>query len=255
MYLPTTAMRTSPSGFLTRSTTAFQRVRSGGGASSMPNTLRKLGVEAGLVIGHRHAIDGVEVERRDDAFGRHVAELADLAAVVVGNGMAGAAHQDVGLDADGAQLLDRVLGRLGLELAGGVDIGHQGQVDIGGLAARQLVAELADGLEERQALDVADRAADLHQEEIEIVGAGKDEFLDHVGNVRDHLHGAPEIAALALLVDHLLVDAARRDVVRLRRRHAGEALVMAEVEIGLGPVVGDVDLAVLEGRHGSPDPR
>ena len=30
---------------------------------------------------------------------------------------------------------------------------------------------------------------------------------------------------------------------------AGEALVMAEVEVGLGAVVGDVDLAVLVGRH------
>jgi hypothetical protein len=30
---------------------------------------------------------------------------------------------------------------------------------------------------------------------------------------------------------------------------AGEALVMAEVEIGLGAVVGDVDLAMLIGRH------
>ena len=34
-----------------------------------------------------------------------------------------------------------------------------------------------------------------------------------------------------------------------RRRTAGEALVMAEVEIGLGAVVGDEDLAVLIRRH------
>jgi hypothetical protein len=39
------------------------------------------------------------------------------------------------------------------------------------MAARQFVAELADGLEERQALDVADRAADLDQHEIEAVVA------------------------------------------------------------------------------------
>ena len=34
-----------------------------------------------------------------------------------------------------------------------------------------------------------------------------------------------------------------------RRRTAGEALVMAEVEVGLGAVVGDEHLAVLIGRH------
>ena len=33
------------------------------------------------------------------------------------------------------------------------------------------------------------------------------------------------------------------------RRAAGEALVMAEIEIGLGAVVGDEHLAVLIGRH------
>ena len=33
------------------------------------------------------------------------------------------------------------------------------------------------------------------------------------------------------------------------RRTAGEALVVAEIEIGLGAVVGDEHLAVLVGRH------
>ena len=43
-----------------------------------------------------------------------------------------------------------------------------------------------------------------------------------------------------------------RPVVMLSARlagRAGEALVMAEVEIGLGAVVGDEHLAVLVGRH------
>ena len=40
------------------------------------------------------------------------------------------------------------------------------------------------------------------------------------------------------------------DVVGLARRRAGEALVVAEVEIGLGAVVGDEHLAVLIGAHG-----
>ena len=75
------------------------------------------------------------------------------------------------------------------------------------------------------------------------------EFLDGVGDVRDHLHGAAEIIARAFLGDHGLIDAPRGDVVGLRRRNAGEAFVMAEVEIGLRPVIGDVNLAVLKRRH------
>ncbi len=46
------------------------------------------------------------------------------------------------------------------------DEGQQRQVDVDGVTARQFIAELADRLEERQALDVADRAADLAQDEI-----------------------------------------------------------------------------------------
>ena len=39
------------------------------------------------------------------------------------------------------------------------------------VAARPLERELADGLEERQALDVADRAADLGDRDVDVVGA------------------------------------------------------------------------------------
>ena len=203
------------------------------------------------MIGHRHAIDRVEIERGDHALRRHVAELADLAALVVRDRMAGAAQQDVRLDADRAQFLHRMLRRLGLQFAGRLDIGHQRQMHEGGLAARQVVVQLADGFEERQAFDVADRAADLDEEEIEVLHAGHDEFLDHVGDVRDHLHGAAEIAAPAFALDHLAVDATGGDVVGLRGGHAGEPLVVSQIEIGLRPVIGDVDFAMLERGHRS----
>ena len=118
------------------------------------------------------------------------------------------------------------------------------------MAARQLVAELADGLEKRQALDVADGAADFDQDEIRALVAGEDEFLDGVGDVRDHLHRGAQIVAAPLLGrEHVLIDAARGDVVVPPGRNAGEALVMAEIEIGLGAVVGYEHLAVLVGAH------
>ena len=124
-------------------------------------------------------------------------------------------------------------------------------MDVDRVPARQLVAELADRLEERQALDVADRAADLDQHEIEAVIAVADEILDGVGDVGDHLDGGAEIVAAALLGEDLLVDAPGGDVVLAGRRPPGEALVMAEVEIGLGAVIGDEHLAMLVGRHGA----
>ena len=86
------------------------------------------------------------------------------------------------------------------------------------MVARQLVAELADRLEERQALDVADRAADLHSTKSQSVVAVADEILDGVGDVRDHLDGGAEIVAAPLLGEDVLIDAAGGDVVLLARR-------------------------------------
>ena len=84
--------------------------------------------------------------------------------------------------------------------------------------ARQIVAQLADRLEERQALDVADGAADLAQHEIEAVIAVADEILDGVGDVRDDLDGGAEIIAAPLLGQDVLIDAAGGDVVLAGRR-------------------------------------
>ena len=65
-----------------------------------------------------------------------------------------------------------------------------------------LDAQLADRLEERQRLDVADGAADLDDEHVVALGALEDALLDLVGDVRDHLHGAAEVLAAPLLLDH-----------------------------------------------------
>ena len=73
--------------------------------------------------------------------------------------------------------------------------------------------------------------------------------LDLVGDVRDDLHGAPEVVAAPLLLDDRQVDLAGRPVVGPRRHGVREALVVAEVEVGLRAVVGDVDLAVLVRAH------
>ena len=122
---------------------------------------------------------------------------------------------------------------------------------IDGVAARQIVLDLADRLEERQALDVADGAADFAQHEVISVVAVEDEILDGIGDVRDHLDGGAEIVAAPFLGENVLIDAPGGDVVGLGGRTSGETLVVAEVEIGLGAVVGHEHFAVLVRRHRS----
>ena len=132
-----------------------------------------LRIQPFLVVGHRHVVDVADVERLDDRDLAHVAEQRQLAPLLLGDGAVGAHQQDVGRDADRAQLLDRMLGRLGLQLAGRRDVRHQGQVDVDGIVARQVVAELADRLQERHRLDVADRAADLADDEVIVLVAAE----------------------------------------------------------------------------------
>ena len=167
-------------------------------------------------------------------------------------GAVGAAEQDVGLDADGEQLLDGVLGGLGLEFLRGGDPGHEREVDEDSVLAAEFLAHLADGFEEGERFDVADGAADFDDGDVGAVGGDLAHgVLDFVGDVGDDLDGFAEVVAAALLEDDLLVDAAGGEVVVAREGRVGEALVVAQVEVGFRAVVGDEDLAVLEGRHGS----
>ena len=149
----------------------------------------------------RHFVDARDVLGGDDRFLVDVAEQRDLALDVLIEEAIGAAEQDVGLDADRAQVADAVLGRLGLQLAGGADERHQRQVNVERVLAADVLPQLADRLEERQALDVADRPADLDEDDVDVVRDGADAVLDLVGDVRDDLHGAPEVVAAPLLLD------------------------------------------------------
>ena len=206
-------------------------------------------VEALVAQRQRHFVDRRDVARRDHRFLVDVAEQRDLLLDVARQDAIGAAQQDVGLDTDRAQVAHAVLRRLGLQLAGGADVRHQRQVHVDRVLAADVLAELANRFEERQALDVADRAADFDEHDVGIAARLADAVLDLVGDVRNHLHGAAEIIAAALLLDHRHVDLAGRPVAVPRRGHAREPLVVAQVEVRLGAVVGDVDLAVLIRAH------
>ena len=125
-------------------------------------------------------------------------------------------------------------------------------MNVEAVLAAVIEAELAHRLEEREPLDVARRAADLGDDDVDVLAVLRGEAdarLDLVGDVGHDLHGAPEVASLALAVDDRLVDLARRHVRALAQVAVDEALVVPEIEIGLGAVVRHVDLAVLERAH------
>ena len=75
-------------------------------------------------------VDVVYVYGREDRVLIHIAEQRNFAFDVVAKIHFGAAEDDVRLDAEAAQFLDGMLGGLGFELAGGLDVGHQREVDV-----------------------------------------------------------------------------------------------------------------------------
>ena len=103
-------------------------------------------VDALLVEGERHLVDVVDVAGGDDRLRRQAREQRDLLADVARERALGAAHQHVRGDTDAAQLVDRVLGGLGLQLAGVADVGDQGEVNEHAAAASHVHRELADRL-------------------------------------------------------------------------------------------------------------
>ena len=102
-----------------------------------------------------------------------------------------------------------------------------------------------------QRLDIAHRAANLDDGDIHFLRDLLHRRFNFVGDVRNYLHGFAQVVAAPLFGDDLLVNSSGSPVVVARKFGVGEALVVAKVEIGFGAVVGDENLAMLEGRHRS----
>ena len=114
-----------------------------------------------------HGVDGVHVLRRNDRVLLDVAEEGYLVLERRRQELLRPAQQDIRLDADLPQLLDAVLGRLRLHLPRRLDKRHKGEVDEERILLAQVVPELADRLEEGEALDIAHRAAYLHDHDVD----------------------------------------------------------------------------------------
>ena len=140
-----------------------------------------------------------------------------------GIGMLGPADQEVRLDADLPEHSDRMLGRLGLELARGPQIRDQREMNVEAVFAADIERKLADRFQKRQALDIADRTADLGDHDVDVVACqAMDGRFDLVGDVRNHLDGLSLVElARSLLLDDREVDFSGRVVAVARQAARG----------------------------------
>ena len=169
-----------------------------------------------------HGVNGVHVFHGNDAGFHDVAEERNFFLQVRGNVVIAAAKQDVRLNPDAQHFFHAVLRGLGFEFAGSGDERNQRDVNEESVFRAELEAHLADGFEEGKRFDVADRAANLHDDDVDAVG----DFFDSG-----------------------FVDAAGGPVIVAGKFGVSEALVVAEVEVGLRAVFGDKDFAMLKGAH------
>src|SRR3974377_2252374 len=107
-----------------------------------PESLENFAIKTGLVIGLGYRADGIDVARLDAPVFAHVAEKRELPPLACRYRSVGATQKNVGLDADRAQLLDRMLRRLGLQLTSAGDERQQREMDIDGVMTRQGVSQL-----------------------------------------------------------------------------------------------------------------
>jgi len=139
-----------------------------------------------------------------------------------------------------------VLSRLGLHLAGSSNVGYIGQVNAEAILP-QLPLELTHAFKERQGFDVPYRTAYLCDDKVVLTLLSQefDVALDLIRNMRHHLHGLAQVLALAFLADYVLIDPACRDIIGTSSGRIEETLIVAEIQIGLMSVLGDIAFAVL----------
>ena len=122
-------------------------------------------IESLALHADRHLVDAGHVLTLNDALQVYITERCHLHAHCIIKVAFGAKHEDVGLNSHALQFLHRVLRGFGLQLVGSFQIGHIGQMHTHGIAT-QLPTQLSDGLHKWCALDVADGASHLGDDEV-----------------------------------------------------------------------------------------
>ena len=144
-----------------------------------------------------------------------------------------------------------MLGRLGFMLIGAGEIRNEGDMQENAVLFRKLQRDLTDSLQKRLAFDIADRTADLGDDD---VGVGLfadliDKFLDLIGNMRNDLDGLTEVFALTFLIQNVPIHLTGRKVGIFIEIFVDKAFVVTEVKVGFRAVLRNENFTVLIRTH------
>jgi len=143
-----------------------------------------------------------------------IAEMANLVFDVSRQRQFTSAHKNIRLDTGFKQHFDTMLGRLGFQLAGRLDVGNKGQMNVQQVSFPQFQLQLPHGLKKRKGFDITDRSSDFGDQHIKIATFCQFPhlFLDLIDHMGNNLDSTTKVFTPALLVDDRLVDPSHGEV-------------------------------------------
>ena len=216
-----------------------------------PKLLQYVIVEAIVVEVARNLINRVGVQKRNNRSELNVSEQRNLAPRPLVDIDRAATQQHFRLQADRAQLLDRMLGGLCFDFTCRGDVRNQGEVHQQCPGSAQLQFQLPNGLEERLALNITCGPANFYNSHISAVRPLDHPSLDLIRDMGNDLYRPAKVIPAPLFAQHRVVDPAGGEIVALGHCRPGEALVVAQIQVCFGAILGNKHLTVLKRTHGA----
>ena len=194
-------------------------------------------VEAFVFQKERYLIDGGSCFVLDDSVRINVAEESEFFFHFVGDLFFRTTYDDVGVDTDAAQFFYAVLGRFRFGLTCCRDVRNERYVNVEAVVFADFFFDLTDRFEEREAFDIADRTADLCDNDVNVFADAIYFFFDRIRDMRNDLYRTTEIVTAAFFADNGPVDLACRYVRVFGKVDINETFIVAEVEVSFCAVV------------------
>ncbi len=154
---------------------------------------------------HWQLVNRLYIGRVDNAVLTDVTEEADLVLELLIERLLRAADDDARNDSVTRDLLDGVLSWLRFEFMRGCDVRDEGDMNVESVLRSDISAHLPNRLEEWEAFDVTNGAADLNKTDIISDSGEFNASFNLVRNMGNYLHRSAKVVATALIRDDSLV--------------------------------------------------
>src|SRR5450759_35199 len=218
-----------------------------------PQMLDYVLVQSFRIQNKRNLVYGLRVYGVDHSLAIGVTEQGDFVLHITCYGAIRSAYYCVRLDAEALEFFDAVLCRLRLQLLRSLEPWHKRYVNVTDVLMPEFLPQLPDGLQKRLALDVTDGTPNFVDCNVGVFVLDnlQDPLFYLVGDMWNDLHCRAKELALPFPGDNRSIHRPGGGVTLPSQVYIHEPFVMSQVKVGLGAVIGNKYLAVLERVHGA----